>query len=218
VVRQLGVGEPAIHSCRSSSTAAAYLAVAATVLAAVGLVLATRGGPGFAGYVSESGVAGAPHAVLYRATLFLVALAAAAAALALRPVAVLAAAALGLAVPCLLVSAAVQCSAGCPLPPYQQPTAGDLVHAGASIAAVGLCGLAMLAAALRSVDRRVRDLSRWMLWLMIPTGTAMAGALLLAGHTVLTGVLERVCLAGCLFWVAAAAALRTRPGSRDTHR
>jgi len=203
----------------------AYVAVGATVLSAVGLVLATRGGPGFAGYVSESGVAGAPHAVLYRATLFLLAVAAAAAALALRPVAVAAAGALAVAVPCLLISGVVQCSAGCPLPPYEHPTAGDLVHAGASIAAVALCGLAMLAAALWSVDLRVRSLSRAMLWLLVPAGTAMAAALLFAGRTVLTGVLERVCLAGCLLWVAAAAALRTRPaaprtrpGSRDTHR
>ena len=201
----------AIHSSRSR--AAAGVALAATVLAAVGLVLATRGGPGLAGYVSESGVAGAPHAVLYRLTLVLLALAAGAAALALRPVAALAALALAVAVPCLLASGAVQCSPGCPLPPYQHPTAGDLVHAGASIAAVGCCGLAMLAAAIRSADRRVRVASRWALVLMIPAGTAMAGALLLSGHTVLTGSLERICLAGCLGWVAAVAALRL-----STHR
>jgi hypothetical protein len=203
------------------------VALVATVGAAVGLVLATRGGPGLAGYVSESGVAGAPHAVLYRLTLLLLALGAAAAALALRPVAGLAALALAVAVPCLLVSGAVQCSAGCPLPPYQHPTAGDLVHAGASIAAVGCCGLAMLAASwsgtwagppgwrlsVRSDDRRVRTISRWALVLMIPAGTAMAAALLLSGHTALTGSLERITLAGCLAWVAAVAIVRI-----DVHR
>jgi Protein of unknown function (DUF998) len=195
-----------IHSSRSR--AGAGIALGATVLAAVGLVLATRDGPGLAGYVSESGVAGAPHAVLYRLTLLLLAVAAGAAAVALRPVAALAALALAVAVPCLLVSGVVQCSTGCPLPPYQHPTPGDLVHAGVSIAAVVCCGLAMLAAALRSADRPVRTVSRWVLVLMIPAGTAMAAALLLSGHTVLTGSLERICLAGCLGWVAAVASVR----------
>ncbi len=186
------------------------VALGATVLAAAGLVIATRGGPGLAGYISESGVAGAPHALLYRLTLLLLALAAGAAALALRPVAGRAALALAIAVPLLLVSGAVQCSKGCPLPPYQHPTAGDLLHAGASIAAVMCCGLAMLAAALRSTDRWILVASRWALLPMIPAGTAMAGALLLSGRTMLTGVLERICLAGCLAWVAAVATLRVR--------
>jgi len=173
----------------------------ATPLAALGLGLATRGGPGIAGYVSESGVAGAPHALAYRLALVLLAVAAGAAALGLRPVAGSAALALGLAVPCLLASETVQCSPGCPLPPYQRPTAGDLVHAGASIAAVGLCALAMLAAALWSTDRMVRVGARWAVVAMTPVGTAMVVGLLLVGRSPFTGVVERVCLAGCLTWV-----------------
>ena len=190
----------AIHSSRSRLWAA--LAAIAAPLAALGLVLATRDGPGIAGYVSESGVAGAPHALVYRLTLLLLAFAAFAAALGLRPVAGLAAFALSLAVPCLLVSGSVQCSPGCPLPPYERPTTGDLLHAGASMAAVGLCALAMLAAALRSTDQVVRVGARWAVAVMIPAGTAMLAGLLIVGKTPFTGTVERVCLAGCLAWVA----------------
>jgi len=204
----------AIHSFRSRALARTCAAGAlfATLLASAGLALATRDGPGIAGYVSESGVAGAPHALLYRLALLLLGVAAAGAALALRPVAAAAALALGLAVPFLLVSGAVQCSPGCPLPPFQRPTAGDLVHAGASIAAVALCALAVLAAAAWAADPWVRVASRWTAVLLVPAGTATFAALLVSGHTALTGVLERICLAGCLGWVAVTTALRTRPG------
>jgi hypothetical protein len=198
----------AIHSSRSRAWAA--VAAVATPLAALGLVLATRDGPGIAGYVSESGVPGAPHSLLYRLTLLLLAFAAGAAAAGLRPVAGLAALAVSLAVPGLLVSGTVQCSAGCPLPPYEHPTRGDLLHAGASMAAVGLCALAMLAAALWSTDRGVRLGSRWAVAVMIPAGTAMLAGLLLVGKTPFTGAVERVCLAGCLAWVAGVSLLCAR--------
>jgi Protein of unknown function (DUF998) len=186
------------------------VAAVATPLAGLGLAFATRDGPGIAGYVSESGVAGAPHALAYRLTLLLLAVAAGAAALGLRPVAGPAALALGLAVPCLLVSGSVQCSAGCPLPPYERPTAGDLLHAGASIAAVGLCALAMLAAALWSTDRLVRAGARWAVAVMTPIGAAMVVGLVFAGRTPFTGAVERVCLIGCLAWVAGTSALLAR--------
>lgn len=198
----------AIHSSRSRLAAA--VAALATPLAGLGLVLATRDGPGIAGYVSESGVAGSPHALLYRLTLLLLAVAAGAAALGLRPVAGPAALALGLAVPCLLVSGSVQCSAGCPLPPYERPTAGDLVHAGASIAAVGLCALAVLAAALRSTDRLVRAGARGAVAVLAPAGTAMVVGLLFVGKTPFTGTVERVCLFGCLAWVTGTSILLAR--------
>jgi hypothetical protein len=205
----------AIHSCRFQPGRAAPLALVLTLLSGIGLVFATRDGPGIAGYVSESGVPGAPHALLYRITLLLLACAAAAAALALRPVAALAALALGLAVPGLLVSGAVPCSTGCPLPPYEHATTADLVHAGASIAATGLCALAMLAAATWCSDRWVRLASRVAVAVTVPAGTAMLAGLLLSGRTVLTGVLERVLLAACLGWVAAVSALRAfRDGER----
>jgi hypothetical protein len=191
--------------------AGAGTAVGASLFATLGLALATRDGPGIVGYVSESGATGAPHAPLYRASLLLFVVAAGAAALALRRAAGLAALALALAAPCLLVSAAARCTPGCPLPPFQHPTASDLIHAGASIAAVGLCALAMLAAAVRSADPAVRVVSRWSTMVTFPVLAAMAVGLLAVGHGTFTGLVERLCLAGCLGWLVVACALRARP-------
>lgn len=189
----------------------AAVAVVTSLLGTAGLILSLRGGPGIAGYVSESGAAGAPHAPLYRLSLLVLVLATAATALALRVPAPLAAGVLGLAAPCLLVSTTARCSAGCPLPPFQRPTIGDLVHAGASIAAVGLCALAMLAAAWRALDSRVRAVSRWAAVLTYPVLAAMAVGLLAIGHGTFTGTVERVALAGLLSWLVGVSALRLRP-------
>jgi hypothetical protein len=188
----------------------AAIGVAAGVLGSAGLMLATRGGPGIAGYVSESGVLGAPHAVLYRLAMLFLTLASGSAALALWRPARLAALALALAAPCLLVSTVARCSTGCPLPPFQQPTANDLIHAGGSIAAVGLCALAMLAGAWGALDRPVRVLSRWAAVLTIPVLATMAVGLLTAGHGLFTGIAERISLVACLGWLVAVCALRTR--------
>jgi hypothetical protein len=185
-----------------------------TVLAGLGLALATRDGPGIGGYVSESGVSGAPHALLYRLSILALAVAAAGTALALRTVAGLAALALAVAVPCVVVAGTARCSAGCPLPPYQRPTPGDLVHAGGSIAATGLCALAMLAAALRCLDRPLRTVSRVSSAVTVPVLAATAVALLAIGRAPVTGALERVSLACCLAWLAAASALRAVPARR----
>jgi hypothetical protein len=189
-------------------------AVGATVLATLGLALATRDGPGIAGYISEAGVSGAPHAALYRLSIFLLALAAAGAALALRAVAGLAALALGAASPCLVVAGSARCSRGCPLPPYQDATTGDLVHAGASIAATGLCALAMLAAAAWAAQRPLRAASRWGAVVSVPVLAAMAVALLAVGHRPVTGLLERLSVGCCLAWIAAVSTLRARPVRR----
>lgn len=194
----------------------AGVAVGTSLLGALGLVIATQDGPGIAGYVSESGVDGAPHALLYRISLLVFGVAAGAAALALRPAVSLAALCLGLAVPGVLVSSAARCSAGCPLPPFQRPTAGDLIHAGASIAAVGLCALAILAAALRSVDPVVRAVSRWSAVLTMPLLAAMAVGLLTVGHGRFTGVVERLSLVGCFGWLVAVCGARMRPENLST--
>ncbi|OLB63951.1 MAG: hypothetical protein AUI10_13110 [Actinobacteria bacterium 13_2_20CM_2_72_6] len=199
-----------IHSSRSR--VCAIVAAVATPLGALGLGLVIGRLPPDARYISEAGVAGAPHALAYRLILFLLAVAAGAAAVGLRPVAGRAALVLGLAAPCLLVSGSVPCSAGCPLPPYERPTAGDLVHAGASMAAVGLCTLAMLAAARWSTDLRVRAGARWAAVLMVPLGTATLAALLLAGRTPFTGVVERLSIGLCFAWVTGAS-LATARGS-----
>ena len=91
-----------IHSSRSRVSA--LIAAILTPVGAFGLALVDR--PLAGGYVSEAGVAGAPHAVRYRLILVFLAVAAGAAALGLRPVAARAALALGPAAPCLLVSGA----------------------------------------------------------------------------------------------------------------
>jgi hypothetical protein len=187
-------------------------AAIATVLGGLGLIFATWHGPGISAYVSESGVDGAPHAVLYRLAMLALTVAAAGAALALRPVAWLAALVLAGGVPCLLVSGAARCSPGCPLPPYERPTDQDLVHAAASIAAVALTGAAMLAAAIWCADRAIRRLSRWAAALTVPVGLGVFVALLWLGRSLLTGVLERVSLAVSLIWLAAVCVLRARAG------
>ena len=211
-MRQLGVGDRPIHSSRSRLSA--LVAAILTPVGALGLALVDRSTAGR--YVSEAGVAGAPHALGYRLILIFLAVAAGAAALGLRPVAGRAALALGLAAPCLLVSGSVRCSAGCPLPPYARATAADLLHAGASIGAVGWCALAMLAAARWSADPVVRVGSRWAVAVMIPVGTAMVVGLLFVGRGAFTGTVERICLAGCLAWVAGVSAVRAR--RRTAHR
>jgi hypothetical protein len=197
----------AIHSSRSRVSA--LIAAILTPIGALGLALLDR--PTAGGYVSEAGVVGAPHALRYRLILVFLAVAAGAAALGLRPVAGRAALVLGLAAPCLLVSGAVRCSKGCPLPPFERATAADLLHAAASIGAVVCCALAMLAAALWSTDPVVRVGSRWAVVVMVPVGTAMVGGLLFVGRGAFTGTVERICLAGCLAWVASVSVVRARP-------
>lgn len=193
----------------------AGVAVLACLVGTAALLYASRGGPGIAGYVSESGVAGAPHALVYRLALLVFVVATAAAALALRTPAPLAAAVLALAAPCLLVSTAARCSKGCPLPPFQHPTSGDLVHAGASIAAVGLCALAMLVAAWRATDRRLRAVSRWLAGFTIPVLCGMAVGLLTVGHSPFTAIVERISLLGCLGWLLTVSGLALRTPHRD---
>jgi ABC-type uncharacterized transport system permease subunit len=192
----------------------AAIAVVASLLGTAALLYATGGGPGIAGYVSESGVAGAPHALVYRLALLAFVVATAATALALRTPAPLAAAVLALAAPFLLVSTAARCSTGCPLPPFQRPTLGDLVHAGASIVAIGLCALAMLAAAWRATDRRLRRVSGWTAAVTVPVLFAMAVGLLTVGHSPFTGIVERLSLVGCLSWLVAVSGLGLRPPHR----
>jgi hypothetical protein len=100
-----------------------------------------------------------------------------------------------------MVSSSVRCTAGCPLPPFEQATADDLVHAGASIIAVGLVALAMLLLALG--DSQLRSMSR--LWFAVTAPViAILGILLLAvGRSTATAVTERVGLTAVLGWLIA---------------
>ena len=58
------------------------------------------------------------------------------------------------------LSGAVTCTAGCPLPPFEQPTVADLVHGGASVAATAAVVLAMVALAVSS-RRRTGHCAGW---------------------------------------------------------
>ena len=73
----------------------------------------------------------------------------------------------------------------------------------------------MLAAALWSADPVVRVGSRWAVAVLIPVGTAMVAGLLFVGRGPFTGTVERICLAGCLAWVAGASAVRARRPAAD---
>jgi hypothetical protein len=161
-------------------------------------------------YVSEAGVEGAPHASLYRAGIWLVA---AAFALLVAPAwatARLASAAFALAAPATVVSGAVACSPGCPLPPFDRPTGADLLHAGASIAALLLCGWVMLVYALRPVDSPLRRAGRAGVALAGPLLGLAAFGLVFVGQGTFTGSVERAALLATSVWLIATAALHVR--------
>ncbi|WP_051366658.1 DUF998 domain-containing protein [Hamadaea tsunoensis] len=174
------------------------------------------GGSGLGGYVSEAGVPGRPFAGLYRAGILGLAGAAAALAVAYRSVLVVAVP-LALATPAMLVSGTVTCTPGCPLPPYETTTTGDLVHAVGSIAGVGLCALAMGALAWTGTGpaRRASWVAVAVGWPLL-VGTAVAIAAV--GRSSLTGWLERLGLLACVAWLIAAALGRAIPAQDRVHR
>jgi hypothetical protein len=180
-----------------------------TALAGTAGLVAASSGTGLDGYVSESGVSGSPSAGLYRVSIFAVAVAVALLAVAVRRASAPGAGLLALAVPFVVLSGSVRCSAGCPLPPYETATAADLVHAVASIVGTVLCAAAMLPLALPTVDRSVRLPSLVGVALAVPLGAASFLAILFAGRGALTGALERILLAVLLAWLVALATVRT---------
>jgi hypothetical protein len=110
------------------------------------------------------------------------------------------------------VSGSVPCSAGCPLPPYETATTADLVHAGASILAVGTVALAMIALALApAVDALVRRVSRLAGYVIVPLIAAAGFAILGLGRGPLTGLLERTVLVLATLWTVVVCARAARP-------
>ena len=189
--------------------AAAGAALAGSVGAA-GLATAVAGSAP-ATYVSESGVPGAPHAGLYAASMVLLAAALALLAVPARRASWLIAACLAPAAPLAGVAAAVHCSPGCPLPPYETPAARDLVHAAGAIGALGLCALAMLLSATLRVEPGVRRRGRIGLLLAYPPLILSAAGILLAGRSLFTGVMERLALVAVCAWVVLSSAAESRP-------
>lgn len=191
---------------QSAGLAAACVAAGGAAL--TWAVLASQG-LWYRGFVSETGVPGQPWRPAY--LLGLVGIGAALVVLsgALRAVAALPA--LALIVSGLLTgtSAAVSCSPGCPLPPYETPTLRDVVHAAASVGAVGLCALAVLLLALSRVDSPARRVSRVAIGPVVLAGLANIYGLGIVGRSVFTGLAERTLLLLLIVWCLAAA-LATR--------
>ncbi len=179
-----------------------HVSAALGLLAAAGLAIAIMALP-LGSYISEAGVAGMPHFVLYRFSLLAVGVAAAALAAGLLRFCALAATALFVAAPAVIGSAAVACTPGCPLPPYEATTGRDLAHAAASIVGVGFCALAMLALA-RCAHGRLRRLSWLGVAIAWPLLLATAVSILALGRGLSTGLLERAAIAACLAWIVAA--------------
>lgn len=184
------------------------LAVTLAVVATPGLALT--------GYVSEAGVPSNAYASTYRSGVFAIAggllllaatLPAAPRRVAARPAALRRAAALLCAsAACTVLSGAVTCSDGCPLPPFDRATPADLVHAGASVAAVATWVGAMLAvAASPATARALRGPSVAAAALALPLSAAVGLAMLLAGQSTVVSVLERLLLLTAGLWTVTTA-------------
>jgi hypothetical protein len=180
----------------AAGSAASVLAGAAAVVHAV----VNGPGPGPTAYVSEAGIAGSPYALAYRCGLFAIAAGLFLLAAALPSAARLASALLAGSAVLTVLSGAVTCSGGCPLPPFEPATVADLVHGGASIAAVACCVFAMLALAFSPVGRSMRWLSAFSAALALPLSGTIGVAMLLLGRGAVVGVLERLLLAQLVVW------------------
>jgi hypothetical protein len=191
------------------AAAFAALGIAAGAIIFWPSVIASQGWS-YAGYISEAGVSGSPHALGYRLGIVVLSGGLLLLGLALRHTLPVAAALLALGGLFSSMASAVNCSAGCPLPPYEVPTFTDLVHAGASIAAVAACVAAMAVVAMSAPNGVLRTLSRAWLVAALPLFLLAAASLLLAGRSRLTGDTERLLLAVITAWTLVVAVLPAR--------
>jgi hypothetical protein len=187
----------------TAGSAAGCVALGATIIlyavtAAPGLPLHT--------YVSEAGVPTYPHAGAFRLGIFLLAAGLALLGGALTPAAPVAGALLLLAGAATVGSGTVSCSDGCPLPPYEITTAPDVIHAAASVLAVGATVLGMAALARPGPDRVLRACALGALALAGPLSAGVGLAMLLAGRGTAIGVLERALLTVTATWLVLTAA------------
>ncbi|MEV0395661.1 DUF998 domain-containing protein [Polymorphospora rubra] len=113
-----------------------------------------------------------------------------------------AAALLATSAACTVLSGAVTCSAGCPLPPFEPATTADLVHGAASIAAVASCVFAMVALAWSpTTPRALRRLSVVAAAVALPLSAAVGIAMLVLGRGPVVALVERVLLLEAAVWV-----------------
>ncbi|MFJ6197225.1 DUF998 domain-containing protein [Micromonospora sp. NPDC092111] len=183
----------------AAASAAVGCVLTGTVAVAVAVVAGP--GPGPTGYVSEAGIAGSGYAPTYRIGVFALAAALLLVAAALPAALRVAAALLTAGAACTVLSGAVTCSAGCPLPPFETATVADLVHGGASIAAVGATVLAMLVLGFAApAPPALRRVARLGVAVALPLSGAIAVGLVTAGRGGLVGGLERLVLLACAGW------------------
>ncbi|MBF9129854.1 DUF998 domain-containing protein [Plantactinospora sp. S1510] len=206
-----GAAEPRRGTAEPRRGTAALAAGVCTLAGGVAVILAVDAGPspGFAGYVSEAGASTSPSVWTYRLGLLGIAAGLLLLAVALPPALRLAA---GLLVPsglATVMSAGVSCRSGCPLPPFDRTTLADLVHGGASIAAVAGTVFAVLAVALTpGAAPALRRLATVAAVFAVPLSLAAGVALLAVGRGLLTGTVERLLLLDLAAWgVATAIAL-----------
>jgi len=175
-----------------------------------------------AGYLSEAGVSGQPGAGWYRIGMVGLAAGVLTLAGAIRPIVALAAWLLATCAGFIAISGAVACSPGCPLPPHQRAETADIIHAGASIAAVFAAIAAVLLVWQVSFNRDAfghgdagrdssGDVPPRLLWMsmltsltVLPMVVSTALAMLIHGRGLLPAVLERVTLIVLLCWVLTA--------------
>jgi hypothetical protein len=185
--------------------AALTLSVGAVVL--VQAVVLSQGWI-YSGFVSEAGEPGAPHRDGYTYGIFglAVALLLLAVAVALRGgsprwLAWSAAGLLALAGLLAGVSSLVSCSAGCPLPPFEIPTAADLVHASSSVLGMAVCGAAMAVFAIAPTRSPLRTVSRVWVGITLPLAIVAGASLGFLGRGVTTGSVEKVLILVIIAWV-----------------
>jgi Protein of unknown function (DUF998) len=168
------------------------------------------------GYVSEAGVASGPQATTYQLGVFCLGLGMLSLSMALARIVALPAGLLAVGAVFAGLSGSVACSEGCPLPPYESPTAADLVHGGASLIAVGSVLLAMIAVAVGAAEGSLRRLSRLFAWIVVPLGATAGLAMLALGKGQVTGLLERATLGGAVAWILAVCLRLRRLASCDS--
>ncbi|MEQ4305456.1 DUF998 domain-containing protein [Plantactinospora sp. B6F1] len=188
--------------------AVALAAATCTLLGTVAVAVAVAAGPAseLAAYVSEAGASGSttlwPYRVGLLATAAGLVLLGAALPAALR----LAAGLLVASAVATVVSAGVSCRSACPLPPFDQVTLADLVHGGASVAAVAGTVFAMLAVAgTTGAARPLRRISAIAAAVALPLSAVAGLAMLLVGRSVLMGAVERLLLLDLAGWAVATA-------------
>lgn len=168
------------------------------------------------GFASEAGVSTASHAPAYRIGILAIAVGLALLALALRRVLPAAAGLVALGGLFGTTSAAVSCSPGCPLPPYETPTLADLVHAGASILGLLMVAAGIAAIGLWAMPSGLRSASRAWLVPVVPLVGLAAITLLALGRGYVTSAVERALLTCTVGWAVSAAwaVLITRSADR----